>query len=163
MDRLEPPRYSLREERDGMTVKFKIFTSRDEYIEHRSIEDDLYEDMIGIATRVVEGYFTVSTYPDGSPGEIFLDIGKEGHEAHGWADKWAYLFSRLLQTGIDPRQIYKVMKFQEFEPKGLTNLPQVPLCKSIPDLVVRYMEAMFPPIGKGSDEFDSVLDNIVDQ
>lgn len=158
-----PVRYPLGDERGGMTFKFQIVSAREDNVEYRTVEDEIYEEEIGPQTRIVDGYCTISTYEDGVPGELFLIIGKEGHELHGWADKWARLVSLLLQYGVDPRTIYDAMKWQAFEPQGLTNLPQVPFCKSIPDLIVRYMEATFPPTAQDEDGYDSALGSIIEQ
>jgi len=142
-------RYALPDTRRGKTVKFQIMAVNDETKE----------------VDMVEGYLTVSVYANGVPGEVFLTLGKEGHEQHGWADSWARQFSVLLQTGIDLKYLYSMSKGQSFAPQGVTNLPQVPLCKSIPDLIVRWMEATFPPTKAGSDidaKYDNLLDNILE-
>jgi len=157
-----PVRYALPDERQGLTVKLKVISAREDYVVRRTVEDDIFEQENGPEVRTVVGYCTVSTYDDGTPGEVFLVIGKEGHELHGWADKWSQMFSLLLQYGVDPRLIYESMKFQSFEPSGLTNSPKVPLCKSIPDFVARWMEATFPPTAKG-DQYDSLLDAVIEQ
>jgi hypothetical protein len=158
-----PMRYPLGDERGGRTVKFQVVSPREDAVDYRTIEDDIYDQEVGPQSRIVDGYCTISVYPDGVPGEVFLIIGKEGHELHGWADKWARLVSLLLQHGVDPRTIYEAMKFQSFEPCGLTNLPQVPLCKSIPDLIVRYMESVFPPTMQEDAFYESLLGEIVEQ
>lgn len=159
-----PVRYVLPEERSGITFKLKVISTREDYIGYRTVEDDIYENETGPENRVVVGYCNVSTYDDGTPGEVFLVIGKEGHELHGWADKWSRMFSLLLQHGVDPRLIYDAMKFQNFEPSGLTNSPKVPICKSIPDFIARWMEATFPPtVQVAGDHYDSLLDAVIEQ
>ncbi len=158
-----PVRFPLDDERRSRTVKFRMVVAVDDLVDRCTLEDDLYDKEMGPQSRVVEGYLTVSTYADGTPGEVFLTMGKEGHEMHGWADKWSRFFSMLLQFGVAPTAVYESMKFQAFEPNGITNLPQVPLCKSIPDLVVRWMEATFPPTAAAtqSNEYDAVLETLV--
>lgn len=163
-----PVKYPLSEERQGITLKFKIVAKRDDYVAHRTYEDDIYDQETRLEPRIVVGYCTVSTYDDGTPGEVFLVIGKEGHELHGWADKWSRLFSMLLQYGVDPRIIYEAMKFQTFEPQGLTNTPKVRMCKSIPDLIARWMEATFPPTAQEAGDiedmsYNMLLESIIDQ
>lgn len=113
----------------------------------------------------MKGYFTVGLYDDGVPGEIFVDCGKEGDIVHGFADAWATAVSLLLQYGVDPRSIYDKFKFCQFEPQGLTNLKAVPMCKSMVDLIMRWMESNLPPTKKdnNTDGYDAVVEAVVDQ
>lgn len=137
----EPVRYQPDDECPGVNVKFVLLGT----------------------DPPQEGYFTVSTYPDGRPARLFVTMGKEGHEVHGWADSWARMISLLFQYGVEPCRIYEKIKFADFEPNGLTNLPQVPFCKSVPDLIIRYLEANFPPTAQEpEDAYSSVIDNVVD-
>jgi hypothetical protein len=160
-----PVRYTLSSERWGRTLRFKLVAAREAYVLRHTIEDEIYEAEVGPEYRNIVGYCTVSTYKDGTPGEVLLTIGKEGHELHGWADKWSKLLSLLLQYGVDPRTVYDSMKFQAFEPSGFTSCPKVPMCKSIVDLVIRWMEATFPPTAKevDGDAYSSLLDSVVEQ
>lgn len=157
-----PVRYRLPQERKGITFKFQIVAPLENAVVFPTIEDEIFDSVAGPQTRIVEGYCTVSTYDDGTPGEVFLIIGKEGHELHGWADKWSRLVSLLLQHGVHPQMVYDAMKFQTFEPSGFTNLSKVPICKSIPDLIVRYMEATFPPTAESLDSYESMLASLVE-
>jgi len=166
-----PVRYPMADDeghRMGTTLRFRLVAKRDDYVAHRTLEDDLYDDLVQREPRIIVGYCTVSTYPDGTPGEVFLVIGKEGHELHGWADKWSRLFSMLLQYGVDPKVIYEAVKFQAFEPSGLTNVSGVSFCKSIPDLIVRWMESRFAPTAQmegaaTGKEYEELLDSVIEQ
>jgi ribonucleoside-diphosphate reductase alpha chain len=93
----------------------------------------------------VEGYFTVSSYDDGTPGEVFIEMGKSGPEMNGFANCWAIAISMLLQYGVHPKKLYDKFKLREFSPKGITTLTGVPIAKSVPDLVMRWMEYNLPP------------------
>src|SRR5205823_494920 len=46
-----------------------------------------------------EGYITVGLYPDGSPGEIFITMAKEGSTVSGLMDSFALAVSIALQHG----------------------------------------------------------------
>src|SRR5207244_4161180 len=47
-----------------------------------------------------EGYITVGLYPDGSPGEIFITMAKEGSTVSGLMDSFALAVSIALQHGV---------------------------------------------------------------
>lgn len=45
-------------------------------------------------------HFTVGLYPDGRPGEVFIDVAKDGTAARSWAGATAKLMSLMLQYGV---------------------------------------------------------------
>ena len=51
-----------------------------------------------------EGYVTVGLYDDGTPGEIFVNISKEGSTIRGLMDSVAVLTSVALQYGVPLRE-----------------------------------------------------------
>lgn len=136
--------------RNGKTVKFIVYSQEGNGLGENGSP----------VIRQVSGCFTVNTYDDGTPCELFLDIGKEGQETHGWADSWAIGISWLLQHGVPPVKIYRMFKGINFDPSGMSTLPGVTFCQSIPDMVVRYMEKNFPPTAKleEKDSYDEVMD-----
>jgi len=90
-----------------------------------------------------EGYITVGLYEDGSPGEIFITMAKEGSTLSGVMDAFACALSITLQYGI-PLKVF-VDKFQHtrFEPSGWTNNPEIPVAKSVMDYIFRWLGAKF--------------------
>lgn len=50
-------------------------------------------------------YVNIGFYPDGRPGEVFLDMAKQGTAIRGWANDAALLVSLLLQHGATPGEI----------------------------------------------------------
>ena len=68
-----------------------------------------------------EGYIHVGLFEDGSPGDIFVDIAKEGTTLAGLMNSLMISVSLGLQYGV-PLEVY-VSKFahMRFEPSGLTN------------------------------------------
>ncbi len=92
-----------------------------------------------------EGYVTVGLYEDGTPGEIFLVLAKEGSTISGLADAFAQAVSYCLQYGV-PLEIL-VYKFSHvrFEPAGMTKNPDLRFAESIVDYVFRWMANRFPP------------------
>ena len=136
----DPPRkFSMDPERYSITRKFRIYAKGSESEDVEAFEQG----------KLVEGYFTIGYYDDGYPGEVFIYAGKQGEETHGWVHSLAKSVSLMLQYGIRPDEIYDKLLIDEYEPKGITNVPEAPICKSIIDLVLRYMKANFP-VGEDS-------------
>ena len=87
-----------------------------------------------------EGYLTVGLYPDGSMGEIFIEVAKQGSTLMGLVDAWAQAISIGIQHGV-PFEVMKD-KFQDmsFDPLGFTGEEGIARAKSIPDYVFRWLE-----------------------
>jgi ribonucleoside-diphosphate reductase alpha chain len=90
-----------------------------------------------------EGYVTVGLYDDGSPGEIFVNISKEGSTIRGLMDSVAVLTSVALQYGVPLRNLVEKFRGVHFEPAGLTNNPAVPTASSLVDYIFRWLESRF--------------------
>lgn len=90
-------------------------------------------------------YIVVGLYPDGTPGELFIKLGKIGEEGHGFAEAWAQLFSVALQHGFKLEYLINKFKHMKFEPAGVTDSQNKDLkfADSIIDYVVRWMELRF--------------------
>ena len=90
-----------------------------------------------------EGYIHVGLYDDGTPGDIFVDIAKEGTTLAGLMNSFMISVSLGLQYGV-PLEVY-VSKFahMRFEPSGLTNDPDIRAAKSIVDYIFRWMGKKF--------------------
>ncbi len=111
--------------------------------QRRRLPDDRVE--VGRKFRVgdYEGYIHVGLYEDGTPGDIFLDIAKEGTTLAGLMNSFMISVSLGLQYGV-PLEVY-VSKFahMRFEPSGQTNDPDIRVAKSIVDYVFRWMGKKF--------------------
>ena len=90
-----------------------------------------------------EGYMTVGLFPDGTPGEVFINVSKQGSTVSGLMDTVAMLTSYALQYGVPLREISSKMKNSRFEPSGPTASKQIPLATSIVDYVFRWLELKF--------------------
>jgi ribonucleoside-diphosphate reductase alpha chain len=109
----------------------------------RRLPDDRTE--VGRKFRVgdYEGYIHVGLYDDGTPGDIFVDIAKEGTTLAGLMNSIMISVSLGLQYGV-PLEVY-VSKFahMRFEPSGMTNDPDIRAAKSIVDYIFRWMGKKF--------------------
>jgi ribonucleoside-diphosphate reductase alpha chain len=90
-----------------------------------------------------EGYLTVGRYEDGSPGEIFLRMAKEGSTVSGLMDTIATMTSIALQYGVPLKALVDKFSHTRFEPAGFTNNPEIPMAKSVTDYVFRYLGNRF--------------------
>ncbi len=92
-----------------------------------------------------EGYVTVGLYPDGTPGEIFLKMAKEGSTVSGLMDTLATMTSIALQYGVPLRDLVSKFTHVRFEPSGFTGNAEIPIAKSIVDYIFRWMGSRFLP------------------
>src|SRR5207253_10017286 len=90
-----------------------------------------------------EGYITAGMYEDGSPGEIFIAMAKEGSTISGLMDSFATAISFNLQYGVPLKFLVDKFSHVRFEPSGWTGNPTVPYAKSIMDYIFRWMGARF--------------------
>ncbi len=90
-----------------------------------------------------EGYLTVGLYDDGSPGELFVTMAKEGSTISGLMDSFATAVSYSLQYGVPLKFFVDKFAHVRFEPSGWTGNPTVPYAKSIMDYIFRWMAARF--------------------
>ena len=90
-----------------------------------------------------EGYIHVGLFEDGTPGDIFVDIAKEGTTLAGLMNSFMISVSLGLQYGV-PLEVY-VSKFSHmrFEPSGMTNDADIRVAKSIVDYIFRWMGKKF--------------------
>ncbi|MFU8892183.1 MAG: vitamin B12-dependent ribonucleotide reductase [Luteolibacter sp.] len=90
-----------------------------------------------------KGYLTVGLYPDGQPGEIFIQMSKEGSTIGGLMDTVATLTSIALQYGVPLEQLVNKFAYQRFEPSGYTRNPDIRTAFSITDYVFRWLGCQF--------------------
>jgi ribonucleoside-diphosphate reductase alpha chain len=113
----EPHRRHLPDERRAVTHKFRVGDQ--------------------------EGYLTVGLYDDGTPGELFLKMAKEGSTVSGLMDAVALLTSISLQYGVTLEKLADKLEQTRFEPYGPTGNSQIPLATSILDYVFRWLRLHF--------------------
>ena len=90
-----------------------------------------------------EGYLTIGLYEDGTPGEIFLRMAKEGSTISGLMDSFATAVSLALQYGVPLRDLVTKFSHLRFEPAGFTTNRDIPMAKSLVDYIFRYMATKF--------------------
>jgi len=90
-----------------------------------------------------EGYITVGLYDDGTPGEVFISMAKEGSTISGLMDSFATAISYALQYGVPLKFFVDKFSHVRFEPSGWTGNQQIPYAKSIMDYIFRWLGARF--------------------
>ncbi len=92
-----------------------------------------------------EGYMTVGMYDDGTPGELFMTMAKEGSVVSGLMDSFATCISMALQYGVPLKVLCDKFSHTRFEPSGFTGNPDIPIAKSITDYIFRWLSLKFLP------------------
>jgi len=92
---------------------------------------------------VHDGYITVGMYEDGSPGEIFVTVAKEGSTISGLMDAFATAISIALQYGVPLEVLVRKFSHMRFEPSGVTTNPEIRVAKSLVDYIFRWLASQF--------------------
>ncbi len=90
-----------------------------------------------------EGYIHAGLFEDGTPGELFITMAKEGSTVGGMMDAFATAISLCLQYGVPLEALVKKFSHQRFEPAGMTSDPDIPFAKSIVDYIFRWLGMRF--------------------
>jgi ribonucleoside-diphosphate reductase alpha chain len=90
-----------------------------------------------------EGYITVGLYKDGTPGELFIRMAKEGSTISGLMDSFATAVSLALQHGVPIKLVCDKFQHTRFDPAGFTGNPEIPIAKSVMDYIFRWLELRF--------------------
>jgi ribonucleoside-diphosphate reductase alpha chain len=87
-----------------------------------------------------EGYLTVGLFDDGSPGEVFIKMSKEGSTLSGLLQGFCRAFSLTLQYGLGVQDAIDRFRGMRFDPMGATNNPEIPEASSILDYLARFLD-----------------------
>lgn len=90
-----------------------------------------------------DGYITVGLFPDGQPGEVFINIAKEGSTLGGLMNSFAKAISIGLQYGVPLKLFCEKFSHARFEPSGWTSNPEIGFAKSIMDYIFRWLQIRF--------------------
>jgi ribonucleoside-diphosphate reductase alpha chain len=90
-----------------------------------------------------EGYITSGAYEDGSLGEIFVTMAKEGSTLSGMLDAFATSISLTLQYGVPLHDLVNKFSHMRFEPSGRTENAEIPVAQSIVDYIFRWLASQF--------------------
>jgi ribonucleoside-diphosphate reductase alpha chain len=92
-----------------------------------------------------EGYLNVGLFENGTPGELFITMAKEGSTIGGVMDTVATLTSMALQYGVPLDALVRKFSHQRYEPSGFTKNRDIPQASSITDYIFRWLAFQFLP------------------
>lgn len=84
-------------------------------------------------------YLRTGEYPDGSLGEIFIDMHKEGAALRSMMNCFAIAVSMGLQHGVPLETFVEKFIFTRFEPQGSVDHPNIKYATSVIDYVFRVL------------------------
>ncbi|MDH5505108.1 MAG: adenosylcobalamin-dependent ribonucleoside-diphosphate reductase [Acidimicrobiia bacterium] len=85
-------------------------------------------------------FMRTGEYDDGTLGEIFIDLAKEGATLKGILSCFAIAVSKGLQYGVPLEEFVNTFTFQTFEPRGMVEgHPNIKMSNSIVDYVFRAL------------------------
>jgi ribonucleoside-diphosphate reductase alpha chain len=89
----------------------------------------------------LKGFFTVGEYEDGTPGELFITISKQGSTLSGLMDSFARSVSHGLKYGVPLKSYVKSLMGTSFAPAGITDDKEIRTASSITDYIFRRLAA----------------------
>ena len=86
-----------------------------------------------------KGYVTVGEFEDGTPGEVFMKIAKQGSTLAGIMDALAVSVSYGLQYGVPLKSYVHGLTNMAFAPSGITDDPEIRTASSLVDYIFRRL------------------------
>jgi ribonucleoside-diphosphate reductase alpha chain len=85
-------------------------------------------------------FLRTGEYEDGTLGEVFIDLAKEGATLRGILSCFAIAVSKGLQYGVPLEEFVDTFTFQTFEPRGMVEgHPNIKMANSLIDYVFRAL------------------------
>jgi len=97
-----------------------------------------------------EGYMTAGAYEDGSLGEVFLKLGKQGSTLAGVMDAFSIAVSIGLQYGVPLETFVEKFTNLRFEPAGMTDDKDIRMAQSMMDYIFRRLALDYMPFEQRS-------------
>ncbi len=84
-------------------------------------------------------FLRTGEYADGTLGEIFIDLAKEGSTLRSFMNCFAIAISVGLQYGVPLEEFVEKFVFTKFEPSGMVDHPNIKTTTSIVDFIFRSL------------------------
>ena len=97
------------------------------------------------------GYVTVGEFEDGRPGELWLNVSKQGSTLSGIMDAFAISVSHGLQYGVPLEAFCDMYTNMRFEPAGMTDDPDIRFATSLVDYIFRRLAVEYLDTDKRKD------------
>jgi ribonucleoside-diphosphate reductase alpha chain len=147
--KLSQPLSSSSEKKDKKKIKdVKEIVERVVYKEvprRRKLPDERRSITHKLSVAGHEAYIHVGLYEDGSAGELFIKMSKEGSTLSGVMDTLALSISMNLQYGVPIEVLCSKLVHTRFEPMGMTTNKEIPMVTSIMDYLGRWLALKFLP------------------
>jgi ribonucleoside-diphosphate reductase alpha chain len=100
---------------------------------------------ISFSIAGAEGYMTANAYEDGSLGEVFIKMSKQGSTLAGVMDAFSISISIGLQYGVPLEAFVSKYTNMRFEPAGMTDDADIRIAASVMDYLFRRLALDFLP------------------
>lgn len=88
----------------------------------------------------IEIFLTTGEYSDGTLGEIFINVNKQGDILKNMLDSFAIAVSIGLQYGVPLSEFADKFKFTQYEPSGSVNHEYIKTASSIMDYIFKVLD-----------------------
>ncbi|MCW2678891.1 MAG: ribonucleoside-diphosphate reductase, adenosylcobalamin-dependent, partial [Frankiales bacterium] len=106
---------------------------------------------ISFAVAGAEGYLTAGEYEDGSLGEVFIKMSKQGSTLAGVMDAFSVSISIGLQYGVPLEAFVSKYINMRFDPAGMTDDADIRIAQSVMDYLFRRLALDYLPVDKRSE------------
>jgi ribonucleoside-diphosphate reductase alpha chain len=128
---------------DIIELKNQLEIIKEKVINRKTVRKKLNDTRSGTTHKFTvggtTGYITTGVYDDGSLGEVFIKVAKQGSTLAGLVDTVATLLSISIQYGVPLKVLVDKLTFQQFEPHGFTKNPEIGYVTSIIDYIGKYL------------------------
>ncbi len=100
---------------------------------------------ISFSVAGAEGYLTAGEYDDGSLGEVFIKMSKQGSTLAGVMDAFSVSISIGLQYGVPLEAFVSKYINMRFDPAGMTDDADVRMAQSVMDYLFRRLALDYLP------------------
>ncbi len=106
---------------------------------------------ISFSVAGAEGYMTAGEYDDGTVGETFIKMSKQGSTLAGVMDAFSVSISIGLQYGVPLEAFVSKFTNMRFDPAGMTDDPDIRIAQSVMDYLFRRLALDYLPYDKRAD------------
>lgn len=92
-----------------------------------------------------KGYVTVGEFEDGTPGEVFIRLAKQGSTLAGVMDALAISVSYGLQYGVPLKSYVHALTSMSFAPSGITDDTEIRTATSVVDYIFKRLALDYLP------------------
>ncbi len=142
-------------EEKGLLLKGEFARGVREYLPWR--RDQAYVQKVKIGPTGQSVFLTIGKYPDGRPGEIYVELGHAGSSLRASWNLTAMMISIGLQYGVPVEEYVRRLENMKFEPSGFVEgHDQIKAASSIADFIARELGLTFlgrKDMGQIKDEY----------